>query len=238
MSRIGKWAPLQRWAVVAIFAVSGLVSRPTLADSKQSVTHTMQWEDSDFKHRLGTGLTVTHERSGKIAVEIFSARRVLVIDSGISSAAMAENFQSNEDQETWANVWQGTWTWTGDVMRLDLTLASRQCTRQKKRNKTVEETPPCNAISKQLALLCTSSQVTTEGELNGKQIDVPAPAWTCTQAAPVDVAGTPSTWILGKEDCVKVLYVQRQTSYQKCEAVKPAERPSPQRSAKPPVSAH
>ena len=219
MNSLDKPGPLSQpkpWAATGLIVFACLVPTHASADSKQSATHAMQWEDGQTIHLAKQGGAINRHRSVKIEVEVFSSKRVLVTDSGSRSEHNLYPSYSTDDSTTWVNLWQGTWSFTGDLMKIELTLHDRKCTRQKKMSDAAAQTLPCGAVSKQLALSCKLAQVTIQDLSGAAPLSTAVPVWTCLPTAPADLADTPVSWVLGKASCVKVLAGPSGLDYQKC----------------------
>jgi hypothetical protein len=205
----------KRWTAIPI-VLACFVPAPVWADPSESVTHAMQWEEGQTIHIANQGGAINRHRNVKLAVELSSSSKALVTESGTRSEHNLYRDYSSDDTTKWLNIWQGTWSLAGDVMRLSLTLQDRKCTHQKKWSDAAPETLPCGTVSKHLALSCTLSQVTPEGASGPSSAGASVPVWICSPSAPAELADLPSRWVLGKASCIKVLAGHKGFTYQRC----------------------
>ena len=189
---------------------------PVWADPSDSVTHAMQWEEGQTIHIANQGGAINRHRNIKLSVELSSPDKVLVTESGARSEHNLYRDYSSDDSTKWLNVWQGTWSLAGDVMRLSLTLKDRKCMHQKKWSDAAPEALQCGTVSKHLGLSCTLSQVTPEGASGPTSAGATIAVWSCSLSATAELADLPSHWVLGKASCIKVLAGHRGFTYQRC----------------------
>lgn len=206
---------LRRWAAVSL-VLSCFVPALAAADRKESATHSMQWEEGQNIHIANQGGAINRRRHIQLEVEVFSSNKVLVSESGSRSEHNLYRDYSSDESTKWFNIWQGKWSFSGEKLELELTLKDRKCTHQKKWSDAAAETLPCEAVSKQLAVSCTLSQVMTEDASGSSVVRGLVPVWICEPSAPAELADLPSRWVLGKASCVKVLPGHRGFSYQRC----------------------
>lgn len=212
-----RFFPLPTFRTAAVLlALTCLVPAPAVADSKQSATHSMQWEEAETIHIANEAGAINHHRNVAIEVEVFSSRRVIVSERGNRAENNLHRTYRSEDVTKWSQIWQGTWSVDGDTMQLVLTLHNRQCSHEKKWSDAAPQRLPCAAMSPKLTLTCSIDQVTLAERSGAAAVRAPVPVWSCTPAEPAELADTPSRWVLGKASCVKVVGGRRGLGYQMC----------------------
>jgi hypothetical protein len=191
-------------------AILGLAG-PVGAQPKPTVL-TMQWVQGDNIHLAGRGGAINRHRDVKIRVELRAASKVKVVDAGsLREHDLYESF-STDEESTWTNTWSGTWAVTGGTLELALVLDDRKCTKTKSSTGVAPQSLPCEPVSKQITLACTTERITLEA--NGRKTT--HAAWDCTPETTAEFGDTPSDWLLGKTLCIRTNGGKGGASYQKC----------------------
>lgn len=191
------------------------------AETKDLGKYQMLWSQDTRRNKSDGTYSRDTEKEVRIQVEVSSSRKVSVLDSGTASQHIYNKFggirESTQESAKWSNTWSGTASLSGEVMTLDLKLASRQCTYEKATDKQPAKPLPCEKVSEQLRLVCKMEQVPLAGQTGKPQGSVTAPAWVCEPEGQVSLFGTPSRWVLGRESCVRVIAETRFTEhYERC----------------------
>ena len=181
----------------ALILIAGLAA-PAVADSKQSATHTMKWIDAQNIHIANQGGAIHHDAQITIEVEVFSSWKAIVSETGKRSANNLYKTYSIEDTTTWSNIWTGTWSLSGDTMKLALSQYKHACEHAKSYSDHPGKTiTPCDPVDTQIEMTCALVEVALETKAKVR-------TWTCTPIGTPKLGETPSRWVLGKASCVQL----------------------------------
>jgi hypothetical protein len=166
--------------------------------------YAFEYTDGETIHIANQGGAINRHRQVRVSLELTADGKLAGSERGKWRLHNLYERYSTDETSEWTHTWGGTWTLAGPSLRLDLVLEARQCTRSKKMSDGPVEPIPCGKVSKQIQLACTSEDVTITTGTGPRATKRKHPAWQCVAAAGVELDKTPSLWMLGKSECIRM----------------------------------